>query len=90
MWLAFSSSLTLFRLSIVALRVRISLLLISTCCLRSCTSLAWASRFAAYCASSLFYIKFSLQRFISFGVRGMVTLSSAMDSAISTLLTSSS
>ena len=49
-----SSSLTLFRLSIVALRVRISLPLISNCCLRSWTSPACASRFAAYCASSLF------------------------------------
>ena len=49
-----SSSLTLFRPSIVAFSVRISLPLISSCCLRSWTSLTCASRLAAYCASSLF------------------------------------
>lgn len=49
-----SSSLTLLRLSMVAFKLLISLLRMSNCCLRSWTSLRWASRFAAYWASSLF------------------------------------
>ncbi len=44
----FNSSLTLFKLSIEAFRLRTSFTFMSSCCLRSETSLKWASRFAAY------------------------------------------
>lgn len=85
-----SSSLTLFRLSMDALRVRISFDFNSNCCLRSATSLMFASRLAAYCISSLVCAIDYIQWTRSFSKHVWLTLNSAMESTMSALLVSSS